>query len=87
LSPGTRFSEAFHIPNEAQVDNRELLKAVAIALEEAGVECHSETFIGDGTLPAAGIVVDCRGTGAKREVRFWEVSSVLTPGQSDHGSN
>jgi glycine oxidase len=64
---GTRFSEALHIPNEAQVDNRELLKAVAIALEEAGVECHWETFIGDGTLPAAGIVVDCRGTGAKRD--------------------
>jgi glycine oxidase len=64
---GTRFSEALHIPNEAQVDNRELLKTVAIALEEAGVECHWETFIADGTLPAAGIVVDCRGTGAKRD--------------------
>src|ERR1700690_1045496 len=64
---GTRFSEALQIPNEAQVDNRELLKAVAIALEEAGVECHWETFIADGALPAAGIVVDCRGTGAKRE--------------------
>jgi glycine oxidase len=64
---GTRFSEALHVPNEAQVDNRELLKAVAIALEEAGVECHWETFIADGTLPAAGIVVDCRGMGAKRD--------------------
>jgi glycine oxidase len=63
---GTRFSEALHIPNEAQVDNRQLLKAVAIALEVAGVECHWKTFIADGTLPAAGIVVDCRGTGAKR---------------------
>jgi glycine oxidase len=62
---GTRFSEALQIPNEAQVDNRELLKAVAIALEGAGVECHWKTFITDGTLPAAGIVVDCRGTGAK----------------------
>jgi glycine oxidase len=64
---GTRFSEALHVPNEAQVDNRELLKAVAIALEEAGVECHWETFIADGTLPAAGIAVDCRGMGAKRD--------------------
>jgi len=64
---GTRFSEALHIPNEAQVDNRELLKAVAIALEEASVECHWETFVVDGTLAAAGIVVDCRGTGAKRD--------------------
>lgn len=64
---GTRFSQALHIPNEAQVDNRELLKAVAIALVEAGVECHWETFVADGTLPAAGIVVDCRGTGAKRD--------------------
>jgi glycine oxidase len=64
---GARFSEVLHIPNEAHVDNRELLKAVAIALDEAGVECHWETFVADGTLPAAGIVVDCRGTGAKRD--------------------
>jgi glycine oxidase len=64
---GARFSEALHIPNEAQVDNRELLQAVAIALEEAGVECRWETFIADGTLPAAGIVVDCRGSGAERD--------------------
>lgn len=64
---GTRFSEALHIPKEAQVDNRELLKAVAIALEEAGVECHWKTFIADGTLPAAGIIVDCRGMGAERD--------------------
>ncbi len=64
---GTRFSEALQIPNEAQVDNRELLKAVAIALEEAGVECHWETVIANGTLPPAGIVVNCRGTGAKRD--------------------
>jgi glycine oxidase len=64
---GTRFSEALHIPNEAQVDNRELLKAVSIALEEAGVECHWNTFIADGTVPAAGVVVDCRGTGATRD--------------------
>ena len=63
----TRFGQALHIPNEAQVDNRELLKAVAIALEEAGVECHWETLIADGIVPAAGVVVDCRGTGAKRD--------------------
>jgi glycine oxidase len=64
---GTRFSEALHIPDEAQVDNRELLQAVARALEEAGVECHWETFVADDPLPAAGIVVDCRGLGAKRD--------------------
>jgi glycine oxidase len=63
---GSRFSQALHIPGEAQVDNRALLKAIAMALEEAGVECHWETFFADGALPVAGIVVDCRGMGAKR---------------------
>jgi glycine oxidase len=62
---GTRFSQAMYLPGEAQVDNRELLKAVAIALEDAGVECHWKTFISDDALPDAGIVVDCRGMGAK----------------------
>lgn len=62
---GARFSEALYLPDEAQVDNRELLKAVAIALEVASVECHWETFVADETLPAAGLVVDCRGMGAE----------------------
>jgi glycine oxidase len=62
---GTRFPEALYVPNEAQVDNRAFLKAVSIALAEAGVECHWETFVEDVALLDAGIVVDCRGIGAK----------------------
>jgi glycine oxidase len=63
----TRFPEALYVPNEAQVDNRAFLKAVSIALVEAEVECHWETFVEDGALPDAGFVVDCRGMGAKRD--------------------
>lgn len=61
----TRFSEALYISNEAQVDNRAFLKAVSIALVEAEVECHWETFVDDGALTDAGFVVDCRGMGTK----------------------
>lgn len=64
---GTRFSEALYLPGEARVDNRALLKAVALALKEAGVECHWETFVDDSTPVDAGIVVDCRGMGAKSD--------------------
>jgi glycine oxidase len=63
---GTRFPRALYIAGEAQVDNRALLQSVAIALTENKVECHWETFVPDGELPNAGIVVDCRGMGAKR---------------------
>jgi len=63
----TRFPEALYVPNEAQLDNRAFLKAVSIALAEATVECHWETFVEDGALLDAGIVVDCRGMGAKRD--------------------
>lgn len=62
-----RFPEALYISNEAQIDNRAFLKAVSIALAEAGVECHWETFVKDGALLDAGFVVDCRGIGAKRD--------------------
>jgi glycine oxidase len=62
----TRFSRALHIAGEAQIDNRELLQAVAIALRQNNVECHWETPVRDGEFPDAGIVVDCRGMGAKR---------------------
>ena len=64
---GTPFSRAIHIAGEAQLDNRELLQAVALALAESEVECHWETFVADGALPDSGIVVDCRGMGAKRD--------------------
>ena len=60
-----RFSQALYLPGDAQVDNRALLKAVAIALEETRVECHWKTFVPAGEFPNAGIVVDCRGMGAK----------------------
>lgn len=64
---GTRFSRALHIAGEAQVDNRALLQAVALALTKSNAECHWETFVTDGGYPDAGIVVDCRGMGAKRD--------------------
>ena len=64
---GARFPEALYVPNEAQVDNRAFLKAVSIALAKARVQCHWETFIKEGVLPSAGVVVDCRGMGAKRD--------------------
>jgi glycine oxidase len=66
---GTRFSQALYVPGEAQIDNRGFLKAVGLALEEAGVECHWETPREDGKLPDAGIVVDCRGMGAEGDLR------------------
>jgi glycine oxidase len=48
------------------VDNRALLQAVAMALSQNKVQCHWETFVPDGEFPIAGIVVDCRGMGARR---------------------
>jgi len=65
---GTRFPGALYIAGEAQVDNRALLQGVAIALSQNKVDCHWETFVPDGEFPIAGIVVDCRGMGARR---YW----------------
>jgi glycine oxidase len=59
-----RFPRALYIAGEAQVDNRGLLQAVAIALSQNKVECHWKTFVPDGSFPDAGVVVDCRGMGA-----------------------
>lgn len=64
---GTRFSRSLHIAGEARMDNRAFLQSVAVALEESKVDCHWETFVANETLPDAGIVVDCRGIGAKRD--------------------
>ena len=63
----SRFQQSFYLPGEAQIDNRALLKTLARALEE-GVQCHWQTFVAGDTRPAAGIVVDCRGMGARRDL-------------------
>jgi glycine oxidase len=62
-----RFPHALQIPGEAQIDNRELLDAVAVALDldHARIECHWNTIVSDDALPDAGVVVDCRGMGAR----------------------
>ncbi len=62
---GPGFPSAMLLPGEAQVDNRELLHAVAAGLEDARVECYWNTPVEDGAWPKAGTVVDCRGMGAK----------------------
>ena len=41
---------------------------LTLALEEARVQCHWQTFVAADDLPAAGIVVDCRGMGARRDL-------------------
>lgn len=64
---GARFSQALYLAGDAQVDNRGLLRAVVTALEETGVQCHWKTFVPNGAFPNAGIVVDCRGMGAKHD--------------------
>ncbi|MGA8492554.1 MAG: FAD-dependent oxidoreductase [Terriglobales bacterium] len=64
----SRFQQALYLPAESQVDNRALLKTLALALEAAGVQCHWQTFVPEDALPVAGIVVDCRGMGACRDL-------------------
>jgi glycine oxidase len=65
----TKFHQALRLPGEAQVDNRALLAAVAVAVEEAGVRCYWHTLVADDALPDAGVIVDCRGMGARRDWR------------------
>lgn len=64
----SRFQQSWYLPGEAQIDNRALLKTLAVALEENGVQCHWQTFMAVDALPVAGIVVDCRGMGARRDL-------------------
>jgi glycine oxidase len=59
------FREALYLPDEAHIDNRQLLPALADALDELGVECHWNRRVEDTERPDAFIVIDCRGKSAK----------------------
>jgi glycine oxidase len=60
-----RFREALYLPGEAHVDNRQLLPALADALDALGVECHWNRRVEDTERPEARLVIDCRGKSAK----------------------
>jgi glycine oxidase len=70
LEPGVadRFTQGLYLPNEGQLDNRQLLDALANELELLKVNCHWHTEVNPENLRKQSkykAVIDCRGTGAK----------------------
>ncbi len=74
-----RFAQGLYLPGEAQLDNRQLLDALLLALQQAGVALHWHSPVEAqdaaslrAAFPQAGQIVDCRGLGARvawRELR------------------
>ena len=80
-----RFGTGWLLPREGQLDNRQVLSALAAGLAVRGVEAHWHTSVDDSALPPARVTIDCRGLGAKpalpalRGIRG-EVARVKAPG-------
>ena len=67
-----RFAQGLYLPGEAQLDNRQLLDALHLGLQAAGVELHWHSPVeGEdaarlrAAFAQAGQIVDCRGLGAR----------------------
>ena len=70
LEPGVadRFNQGLFLPDEGQLDNRQLLDGLAAELKLLNVNCHWRTAIDPQELRKQlnyKTVMDCRGTGAK----------------------
>ena len=70
LEPGVadRFNQALYLPDEGQLDNRQLLDALAYELDLLQVMCHWNTEVDPQELRQHSgfkAVIDCRGTGAR----------------------
>ena len=71
LEPGVvdRFGQALYLPNEGQLDNRQLLEALLVELQLMKVPCHWNLAIDPEHLrtdqKSFDWVIDCRGLGAK----------------------
>ena len=70
LEPGLaeRFTQGLFLPNEGQLDNRQLLDALLVELNHLKVHCrwHAEVLPDDLRNDSSyQTVIDCRGTGAK----------------------
>jgi glycine oxidase len=84
-SLGTRFAQGWMLPDEGQLDNRQVLAALAAGLAARGVDTHWNTPVDSHSPPDARIVIDCRGLGAKPEWPMLrgirgEVARVHAPG-------
>lgn len=82
LEPGVaeRFTQGLYLPNEGQLDNRQLLDALGIELKLLNVHCHWHTEVDPAALRKESTykaVIDCRGTGAKESWASDETSNSL----------
>jgi len=82
LEPGVadRFTQGLYLPNEGQLDNRQLLDALATELKLLNANCHWHTEIDPGQLRKQNTyraVIDCRGTGAKEPWSSGEIPNTL----------
>ena len=67
-SVADRFTQGLFLPNEGQLDNRQLLDALLVELNTLKVHCHWNTEVNPEDLrkdDSYQTVIDCRGTGAK----------------------
>ena len=66
-SVATRFANGMYLPGEGQLDNRQLLSALEVAMTELGVKVHWNSPKQPEDIPpgSADMVLDCRGLGAK----------------------
>ncbi len=76
-SLATRFNEAVFLPNEGQLDNRQLLAALGESIKQSGVICHFQTRVlalEPGQISTEkgkhkfDLIVDCRGLAAKSDI-------------------
>jgi len=81
IEPGVadRFNQALYLPNEGQLDNRQLLDTLTEELVLLGVNCHWNTEANPENLRKLGYsaVLDCRGTGAKANWSESKTSNTL----------
>ena len=67
-SVAERFTQGLYLPNEGQLDNRQLLDALLSELDTLGVSCHWNTELNPEALrndSGYHCILDCRGNGAK----------------------
>lgn len=72
----SRFKKGLFLPNEAQLDNRQLLTAMAAEIKKHNVDWHfntmvktrgDEVYVNDVLLDGFDWVIDCRGIGLKAD--------------------
>ncbi len=66
----TIFTHGIYLPDEGQIDNKQILDALRLAIDRNNIDWHTESFVNSlENFDSFDFIIDCRGLGAQPDTK------------------